>query len=557
MRSKSVAALLAVALLSVACGSVATPVAVRRASLDPVPGATSTTSTGPTGAPASTGAPGSPPPLSLPTTVSPGTTGTSGTADPASSTVPATTTPAVDSLPGHPLSSIDWQPDPTNPAVQTGHLLVPIDYANPSAGTFDLFVGRHLATDTKRRIGLLLVNRGGPGFESADFATHAEDVYSPTLTSRFDIVAWDPRGTGLSTPAIDCITDYDHFFAAGDITPDTPEERQQLIDLAKELEDDCTTKNAAILQHVGTNDSARDMDSIRLALGEQQVSYFGFSYGSELGATWATLFPQTVRATVLDGATDPNVSLAQRGLEQTKGFEGSLDRFLADCSKKTDCAFHSGGDAASAFDALMLQLDDHPIPSEPGRPDVTRGVALSAVGQAMYSDAEWPTLATALADAQRGDGKGLLALYDEYFQRLPDGTYDNSLEAFQVISCMDAAERSTVEQEDAFAQQVRAVAPRFSPGTVGSYMCTFFPPSQDPRITITGKGAGPILVVGTTGDPATPLTDSQAMAKALEQGHLLTVDANEHTGYHVNKCSFSTVDSYLVNLKLPPVGTTC
>jgi pimeloyl-ACP methyl ester carboxylesterase len=444
--------------------------------------------------------------------------------------------------------TVDWTPAPDNPRIETGHLNVPVDYADPTKGTFDLYLARHLA-DPGSRIGSLLVNPGGPGFGGTDLAIQAEGIYGKTLLAHFDIVAWDPRGTGLSTPALDCVSDYDHFFNTTDITPDTPAEHQQLVDLAKEFAGDCVKKNAG-MRYTGTNNSARDMDHIRAALGEPKISYFGFSYGSELGATWATLFPHTVRAAVLDGAVDPTANLLDSNIQQSAGFEHSLDTFLSKCSADSKCAFRNGGDAAGAFDRLMLKLDDQPIAADPGRPPVTRGVALNAVGEAMYSDTLWPQLAQALADADKGDGSGLLALSDQYFRRNADGTWDNSLEAFQVITCQDDPDRPTVAQDDANSAKFRAVAPRFSPGTTGSYFCTFFPPPIDPRVTITGKGAGPIVVVGTTGDPATPLSGTKTMADTLEDGHLVVVDANQHTGYGIDTCAGKLVDQYLVD----PVG---
>ena len=485
-------------------------------------------------------------------------TGAPATTAPGAST-PATTATDPTTPPSTPTgdAAFGWQDFAGSARVQTGSLVVPIDYSDPSKGTFDLHVARHRATSPKDRIGSLLVNPGGPGFGGSDFAEYADQVYSKSLLARFDIVAWDPRGTGLSTPAIDCIDNYDKYFASTDITPDTDAERQQIIDLAKEFETACTTKNAKILQYVGTNNAARDMDAIRRALGEQTISYFGFSYGSELGATWATLFPRTVRAAVLDGAADPNADFLTSGLQQSQGFENAIATFLKRCSSDSTCPFYNRGDAASAFDALMLSLDRTPIPSMKGRPDVTRNVALTAVGQAMYTQTLWSGLEQALADAQQGKGAGLLALYDSYFQRQPDGSYDNSLEAFQTISCMDTAERPTVAQEDAESARYRAVAPRFAPGTTGNYFCTFYPPSQDPRVAITGRGAGPILVVGTTGDPATPLSSSENMTKALEQGVLLVVEADQHTGYDVNDCSKQTIDNYLLTLSVPAVGTRC
>ena len=469
-----------------------------------------------------------------------------------------TTAPAVSGTQDDSSAVFHWKDhNAGDNTIQTGSLTVPIDYEDPSKGDFTLHVTRHKATNPADRIGSLLVNPGGPGFGGSDFALYANQIYSQKLLDHFDIVAWDPRGTGQSTPAIDCVSDYDKYFASTDVTPDDDAERQQIVDLAKEFETACTTKNADIVQFIGTNNSARDMDSIRKGLGEGKISYFGFSYGSELGATWATLFPETVRAAVLDGASDPNADFVTSGLQQSKGFEDAVDRFLAKCSANPDCAFSNGGDAAGAFDTLMKRLDDKPIPSEPGRPDVTRGVAISGVTEAMYSETSWPQLEQALADAQNGKGAGLLALYDQYYQRKADGTYDNSLEAFQTITCMDVSERPTVAEEDAMAAEFNAVAPRLSPGTTGSYFCTFYPRAEDPRVAITGKGAGPILVVGTTGDPATPLASSQNMADALEHGELLTVVADQHTGYDVNQCSHDNVDNYLIDLKMPAVGTRC
>ena len=433
-----------------------------------------------------------------------------------------------------------------------------MDYSDPSKGVFDLFLARHLAKPSQR-IGSLLVNPGGPGFGGTDLAFSAENIYSSALLDHFDIVAWDPRGTGESTPAIDCVSDYDKYFNSVDITPDTPAARQHAVDIAKDFEHQCELKNGSFMRYVGTNNAARDMDSIRKALGEATISYFGFSYGSELGAVWATLFPSTVRAMVIDGASDPTTSGDQSGLQQAEGFERSFNTFLSDCSKKSSCAFHNGGNAASAFDALARSIDAKPIPTRKGRPPANLSMLVTAVSDAMYSDRTWPQLASALADAKKGDGAGILTLVDDYFQRRSDGTYDNSLEAFQVISCADVTDRPTVAEDDASSADYRKVAPRLSPGTIGSYFCTFFPTALDPEVTITGKGAGPIVVIGTTGDPATPLEGTRTMAKTLEDGRLVVVTADQHTGYGANQCTYDVVDQYLLDPKghTPPRETAC
>jgi pimeloyl-ACP methyl ester carboxylesterase len=330
-----------------------------------------------------------------------------------------------------------------------------------------------------------------------------------------------------------------------------------VIDLAERFTANCIDNNADILPFIGTNNSARDMDTIRRALDEDEISYFGFSYGSELGATWATLFPETVRAAVLDGASDPNAGEVDGALQQTAGFEQTLTTFLARCSDDPDCAFHNDGDAEGAFDQLMLKIDEKPLPTVDDRPPVTRSVALQGVAQAMYNDAIWPDLEQALANAMQGDGTGLLALYDAYYERQPDGTWGNSLEAFQVIHCMDTEERLTVEEEDATAPEFNEIAPRFAPGTTGAYFCTFFPDSTDPRVEITGAGAGPIVVCGATGDPATPLESTRKMADALEDGRLIIIEADQHTCYGADPCADELIDNYLADLEVPEPVTEC
>lgn len=451
---------------------------------------------------------------------------------------------------------IDWEA--WDAQVETAMVAAPIDYDDPSGEQLELFVARRLADDPEHRIGSLLINPGGPGFGGSDFAFYADQIFETRLLRCFDIVGWDPRGTGLSEPYIDCIDDYDPYFAEIDITPDNDTEQRDLIAKSQEFADRCIEENDSIALHVGTNNSARDIDLLRDALGEDRTSYFGFSYGSELGATWATLFPTTVRAAVLDGASDPDADSLESSVQQLTGFEASLETFLAQCSADPSCAFHSDGRAAEEFDALIASLDADPVPTRPGRPQANLAVAINGVIQAMYSEGYWPRLARALASARSGDGSGLLDLHDSYYQRYPDGTYGNELEAFQTISCADTDERRTVAEEDASVSLFREVAPRLVPeGSTGGYFCTFFPTAGDPRIEITGEGAGPIVVIGTTGDPATPLTSTMAMADALEDGRLVVVEAEQHTGYGVNDCVVDLVSDYLVDRVAPDDDTEC
>jgi len=474
----------------------------------------------------------------------------SGITDPVTSTVPDSAQPLAEPLD----YTIEWMP--LSERLDEGRLTVPVDYADPQGDTIDLYLVRHKASNDS--VGPMLANRGGPGAEGASLALNASGYFRSDITDNFDIIGWDPRGTGQSEGAVDCVGDdeFDRFYANFDITPDTPAEREAVVDIAEEFAQACIDRVPA-LQHIGTNNSARDMDAIRQALGVDQISYFGFSYGSELGGVWTTLFPTTVRAAVFDGALDPNAGPVDIALQQGAGFEAALDTFLAQCSADSSCAFNNGGDAEGAFDRLMESLDESPLPSVEGRPPIDRGVAVIALASAMYSDRYWPAFERALEDAASGDGAGLLQLRDSYYERRPDGTYSNLIEAFQAINCADGAERPTVEESDAEVEAILDVAPRIFPYTTGSYSCTFFPEALDPRIEVTGAGAGPIVVVGTTGDAATPLESSRAMADALEDGRLVVVEANRHTGYASDECVQGIVHEYLLQLVAPEDGTIC
>ena len=430
--------------------------------------------------------------------------------------------------------------------LEEGYLDVPLDYTDPDGDTVSLYVVRHRAVDPANRIGSLLVNPGGPGYGGSFLAYSAESIYGQDLLDRFDIIGWDPRGTGSSLPAIDCVDDYDQYFGL-DSSPDSDAERQALVDAGTDFGERCLRKNRRVLPFVGTESSAHDMNSIREALGEERISYFGFSYGSELGATWATLFPDTVRAAVLDGAVDPTVGYLQQNIQQAAGFEATFGTFLAQCSDDPTCAFHNGGDAAAAYDELAEAMDAAPITVDPERTDVTQGVLATAVAQAMYDRGYWPQLEQALADLQAGDGQAVLDMYDEYYGYFGD-EWDDSLEAYFAIGCLDDPGSSGPDDLYSHEDEFEAAAPRLGRGWMAELtFCSVWPVPAARPITITGNGAGPILVVGTTGDAATPLESTRNMAAALEDGHLVIVTADQHTGYGVNTCVDSTVDAYLVD----------
>jgi pimeloyl-ACP methyl ester carboxylesterase len=474
-----------------------------------------------------------------------------------SSSIDTTTNP-LDTTTEFVVNPIDWKAcdGSTSTEVECGSIEVPFDYTDPEQGSFVLFVKKHNAASPADRIGSMMVNPGGPGFGGSSLADDAQYYFSQDLIDHFDIIAWDPRGTGESTPTVNCVDTFDEYFGL-DSPPETPEEKQALIDASQAFNDKCAENSGTILPYISTMASAQDINSLRLALGEEKVSFFGFSYGSELGTTWATMFPETVRAIVVDGAVDPNASSIQEGMNQAKGFEGQLATFLKQCSEKTTCAFHNGGKAEAAFDQLVLDIDVTPLEVSKDRTPVTQGVLFTAVAQAMYSDYYWPQLSEALSEAQSGDGKGILQLYDDYYQRKDDGTYGNELEAFLAISCLDDPGATSTEEVDLHIEDFIAAAPRLGGNFAYGYSCALWPVEQAAKVSITGKDAGPIVVVGTTGDAATPLESTRKMAQGLEQGILIVVDANQHTGYGANSCVVKAVDDYLIKLKVPANETTC
>ena len=484
--------------------------------------------------------------------------GDRGTIDGVTLDTPASAPDDTSSDTGPDDTSGDSTPDPDDEfgwfdygdGTQDATLYVPLDYDDPNGEQIGLYVVRHLAADPARRIGTLLVNPGGPGYGGSGLAFAADNIYGQALLDRFDIVGWDPRGTGFSEPAVDCVEDYDHYFGL-DSSPDTDDERQDLIDVGTEFAAACERKNGDLLAHLGTTDSARDMDAIRQALGEATISYFGFSYGSELGATWATMFPDTVRAAVLDGAIDPTVGYLEQNIQQAAGFEATFNEFLAQCSANSNCAFYNGGDAEGAFDELSAEIDAHPVTVDSGRTKVTQGVLFTAVAQSMYDQSFWPRLELALADLQDGDGSGTLDLYDAYFG-YQDGEWGNELEAYFAINCLDDPGSTGPDDLLTHEAEFAAAALRLGRGWMAELLfCSVWPVPAAAPIEITGAGAGQIVVMGTTGDPATPLQSTRNMASALEGGRLVVVEADQHTGYGVNRCGDQTIDNYLVDPSAP------
>lgn len=438
-------------------------------------------------------------------------------------------------------------------------LAVPLDHDDPNGRSIDLKILRRPADDPSARIGSMIVNPGGPGFGAAVMVTNAKNYFESELLARFDIIGMDPRGTGGSDPAIDCIDDYDDMFSRTDLTPADEAARQTQIDIVRTYAEGCTTRTGDVLSHMTTAATARDIDALRSALGESTITYFGMSYGCKLGATWATLFPDTVRAAVLDGCEDPKADIAETNRQQAAGFQASVEAFLAKCASAPDqCPIARDGDPTDALRRLWDIASTEGIASLPGRPRVNETVLSTAMIVSMYSEDTWPTFAEAIAKGLEGDGSVLTLLADAYYQRREDGTWGNELEAFSVISCMDNTTALSAEQQRDLNRELSRIAPLVYPeGIFTVQPCEYLPTRSEDPVTITGAGAPTLLVLGNTGDPATPFASTQRMAASLASAVLLTVESNNHGGYRTNKCVNDVVHAYLTDLAAPAPGKKC
>lgn len=445
---------------------------------------------------------------------------------------------------------------------QCAKVTVPLDYQHPETRTITLSVVRLLAKDRKNRIGSLLVNPGGPGGSGVDYALAAEFIATKEVLARYDLVGFDPRGVGRSTP-IHCLTDKEtDQMIALDGTPSTPAQVQTLMDAAKTIADLCKERAGAMLPFIGSANVARDMDLLRAILGDAKLNYLGKSYGTLIGAIYADLFPKRVGHLVLDGALDPTVPNGETNLDQARGFQIALDDYITDCLKHRTCP---GGNTRAAVLAriskLLADTDVTPLPSKSGRVVTQSLVVLGIVSTLYDSLGGWPSLTLALNQAYNGDGTGLLDLADYYVDRDTNGHYaTNSNDIGYAVNCIDKDSRATVAQMAADSKAMSKVSPEFGPYLAwGLAPCDFWPTPPTPYpAPITAKGAGPILVVGTTHDPATPYQWAQGLAHQLQSGVLLTYDGEGHTAYmRGSACIDRAVDAYFLLDRAPVPGTTC
>ncbi|GAA5113235.1 alpha/beta hydrolase [Alloalcanivorax gelatiniphagus] len=454
---------------------------------------------------------------------------------------------------------IAWEPCETNDEHDCGFLTVPVDYADPRGATLDLALLRLPATGS--RVGSLVVNPGGPGGRGTTYAAAGRAVFREPLLSSFDVVGFDPRGVGASDP-VDCLSDAElDDYVSGDPTPDTPAEVAAYRAGVLSFGAKCVAGSGPVVGHVTTIEAARDMDVLRSALGEEQLTYLGASYGTKLGATYAELFPDKVGRFVLDGAVDVSISSQQLSLEQATGFETALRAYVQNCLDSTDNCFlgDTVDEGLATIRGLLEEIEDEPLPA--GDRELTVGNAFYGIITPLYNRDYWFLLSTALASALEGKGSALMDLADAYASRNPDGSYaDNSVEANYSINCLDDPSSVPFDEVPSLFPLFDEASPTF--GRVfawGMAGCRGIDvTSSEEPLDIRAEGAAPILVLGTTRDPATPFKWAEAMAAQLDSGVLVERDGDGHTAYNAgNECIDGVVEAYLTVGDVPADGTTC
>jgi pimeloyl-ACP methyl ester carboxylesterase len=446
-------------------------------------------------------------------------------------------------------------------AFECGRTRVPIDYDDPTGDTLPLFLVRATLGDQPDRIGSLVVNPGGPGGSGADAAIGLALTMPEEVLERFQLVGFDPRGVGLSTP-VECIpAEVKEELFSAEPRPTSAEDVDAAFALADRVATGCEEEYGEALGIFNTVDTARDMDRLREALGDEKLTYLGYSYGTTLGSTYAELFPDNVRAMVLDGAVDPDADPVSDAEAQAAGFEKAFDAFAKGC-----VAFRAGcpvGKEPREFVWNLLgQAREKPIPTKDASDDreATAGDVLTAVGAALYDQDSWPQLSQALAAAGKGDASGVFTLADSYTGRMGDGTYSNLFDANYAINCADTAEEEQVPEEEirTLVAEWSQEYPLFGAGSATAlYNCNVWDAQRTPLPERDAEGSAPILVIGTEGDPATPVAGAVEMSEDLANGVLLTWEGEGHTAYPKTKCVTEAVDAYLLEEEAPVDDLTC
>lgn len=453
---------------------------------------------------------------------------------------------------------LDWSSCESN--FECAGLTVPLDYQDPDGATIELALLRSSAEGPAQ--GSLVLNPGGPGASGVDYAQLSAMVLSAEVREVYDVVGFDPRGVARSAP-IQCFTDEQmDTLLGGDPSPDTPEEEAAARELMQEFAQACGQNAPELVGHVSTVEAARDMDILRSALGDEQLNYLGASYGTFLGATYATLFPERVGRLVLDGAIDPTISGLEVGLGQAEGFERATQAYVEDCVAGGGCPLGDDVDAAmAAIPAFLDDLDANPLPVRGDAvTELSEGWGMYGIIVAMYDQAGWPILSQAFDQAQQGDGTMMMFLANLYASRSSDGSYDgNGMQAIYAVNCLDRPAGEEDLDPEEVLEQFQEVSPTWGRYLAGEGACQYWPAqAQETVEDYSATGADPIVVIGTTRDPATPYEWAVSLAEILDPGVLISFDGDGHTAYgRSNDCVQDAVDGYLIDGTVPEDGLSC
>ncbi|MEU2301908.1 alpha/beta fold hydrolase [Streptomyces antibioticus] len=454
-------------------------------------------------------------------------------------------------------------PLPNGGTWQCATMKAPLDWDDPKGDTIGIALIRaRTSGPADRRIGSLIFNFGGPGGSGVSTLPAFGEDYEK-LRTRYDLVSFDPRGVGRSA-GVRCENDrqLDAYFQQ-DTTPDDAAERATLLENTEEFNAACERNSGKTLPHVRTTDAARDMDLMRQVLGDRRLYYFGISYGTELGGVYAHLFPKNVGRAVFDAVVDPTQTSEQGALGQARGFQRALDNYAEDCTSQVeDCPVgDTAEDVKNRIADLLKDLDAKPIPGAFPR-ELTQSAATNGIAQALYSKDFWPYLTEGLEQAYDGDGRILMLLSDSMNGRSENGEYSNIAAANVSINCADDKPRYSAADVEARLPEFRAASPLFGDFLAWSMVtCTDWPvPGAADHPDVSAPGAAPILVIGNTGDPATPYEGAGRMVDALGEGVgvELTYRGQGHGAYDSkNECVQSAVNGYLLDAKVPAAGTVC
>ncbi|MFM7598175.1 MAG: alpha/beta hydrolase [Actinomycetota bacterium] len=435
-------------------------------------------------------------------------------------------------------------------------LVVPLDYADPTGPTLTIAVSRIPASGD--RLGAIIVNPGGPGVPGQSYAASLAWELPAALGRRYDFIGIDPRGVGDSSAFV-CMSRRDlRTWLRIDATPDTAAEERTFARIAGTFGPQCDEAAGDLLPHVSTRDTARDLDTLRRALGDDRLHFIGASYGTYLGAMYADQFPERVGHLVLDGAIDPRVDQVGLTDRQITGFDESAVRMAAWCAARGSCPVpgRTTQGVLRNINRLLEDLDTRDLPVTDG-PALRQQEAIVGIISGLYSRDSWSFTLLAIGSALEGDGTDLATLGRSFLTSQP-AFYS----AFLAISCIDSPAppgRSGVSRWARDRARDTRV-PEISRYLAWSVLpCSTWPVHVDDAPgPVRATGAAPILVIGTTHDPATPYAWSRSLARQLDSGALLTREGDGHTAIGTgSRCVSRAIAAYLLSDRLHEPGTVC